>query len=155
MLIESDYRGKSATLAYSGEAFSVPANVHIIGMMNTADRSLAMIDYALRRRFSFVPMTPGFDTEGFRRYQTGLDDQMLDQLVVSVQTLNAEISKDPSLGSGFCIGHSYFCGQDAATPEWMRAVVDYDLMPMLEEYWFDDDVKVERWRGLLCGVVEA
>ncbi len=155
MLIESDYRGKSATLAYSGEAFSVPANVHIIGMMNTADRSLAMIDYALRRRFSFVPMTPGFDTEGFRRYQTGLDDQMLDQLVVSVQTLNAEISKDPSLGSGFCIGHSYFCGQDAATPEWMRAVVDYDLMPMLEEYWFDDDVKVERWRDLLRGVVEA
>ena len=155
MLIESDYRGKSATLAYSGEAFSVPANVHIIGMMNTADRSLAMIDYALRRRFSFVPMTPGFDTEGFRRYQTGLDDQMLDQLVVRVQTLNAEISKDPSLGSGFCIGHSYFCGQDTATPEWMRAVVDYDLMPMLEEYWFDDDVKVERWRGLLCGVVEA
>ena len=155
MLIESDYRGKSATLAYSGEAFSVPANVHIIGMMNTADRSLAMIDYALRRRFSFVPMTPGFETEGFRRYQTGLDDQMLDQLVVSVQTLNAEISKDPSLGSGFCIGHSYFCGQDTATPEWMRAVVDYDLMPMLEEYWFDDDVKVERWRGLLCGVVEA
>ena len=155
MLIESDYRGKSATLAYSGEAFSVPANVHIIGMMNTADRSLAMIDYALRRRFSFVPMTPGFGTEGFRRYQTGLDDQTLDQLVVSVQTLNAEISKDPSLGSGFCIGHSYFCGQDTATPEWMRAVVDYDLMPMLEEYWFDDDVKVERWRGLLCGVVEA
>ena len=155
MLIENDYRGKSATLAYSGEAFSVPANVHIIGMMNTADRSLAMIDYALRRRFSFVPMTPGFDTEGFRRYQTGLDDQTLDQLVVSVQTLNAEISKDPSLGSGFSIGHSYFCGQDTATPEWMRAVVDYDLMPMLEEYWFDDDVKVERWRGLLCGVVEA
>ena len=155
MLIESDYRGKSATLAYSGEAFSVPANVHIIGMMNTADRSLAMIDYALRRRFSFVPMTPGFGTEGFRRYQTGLDDQTLDQLVVSVQTLNAEISKDPSLGSGFCIGHSYFCGQDTATPEWMRAVVDYDLMPMLEEYWFDDDVKVERWRGLLRGVVEA
>ena len=155
MLIESDYRGKSATLAYSGEAFSVPANVHIIGMMNTADRSLAMIDYALRRRFSFVPMTPGFDTEGFRRYQTGLDHQMLDQLVVSVQTLNAEISKDPSLGSGFCIGHSYFCGQDTATPEWMRAVVDYDLMPMLEEYWFDDDVKVERWRDLLRGVVEA
>lgn len=65
MLIEKDYRGQAATLPYSGRSFTVPKNLYIIGMMNTADRSLAMIDYALRRRFSFVDMEPGFDTKGF------------------------------------------------------------------------------------------
>ena len=84
-----------------------------------------------------------------------MSNETLNELIAKVIELNKAITLDRSLGKGFCIGHSYFCGQDTATPEWMRAVVDYDLMPMLEEYWFDDDVKVERWRGLLCGVVEA
>ena len=68
MLIEKDYRGVEATLAYNGASFSVPENLYIIGMMNTADRSLAMIDYALRRRFSFFEITPGFDSKGFINY---------------------------------------------------------------------------------------
>lgn len=69
MLIENDYRGESIKLAYSDELFDVPRNLYIIGMMNTADRSLAMIDYALRRRFSFFDMIPAFQTEGFKAYQ--------------------------------------------------------------------------------------
>src|SRR5699024_7318145 len=65
MLIESDKRGTELRLLYKHESFSVPPNVHIIGMMNTADRSLAVLDYALRRRFGFFEMAPGFRTEGF------------------------------------------------------------------------------------------
>ena len=68
MLIEADYRDKKATLAYNGLSFSVPKRVHIIGMMNTADRSLAMIDYALRRRFSFFDLKPAFENERFMDY---------------------------------------------------------------------------------------
>ena len=66
MLIEADKRGNDIQLLYSSDKFSVPKNVYIIGMMNTADRSLAMIDYALRRRFAFYEMKPAFESEGFR-----------------------------------------------------------------------------------------
>lgn len=152
MLIEKDYRGKPLTLAYDGRAFSVPENLHIIGMMNTADRSLAMIDYALRRRFSFFEMEPGFDSDGFRAYQNGLNNDTLNRLIEKVKPLNEEIAKDRSLGKGFCIGHSYFCGQDTCTDEWLHAVVDYDILPMLEEYWFDDDGKYQQWKKELQGV---
>lgn len=112
MLIERDYRGIKATLAYNGLPFSVPKNLYIIGMMNTADRSLAMIDYALRRRFSFFEIEPGFDSEGFIHYQNGLNNETLNELVSKVKELNCEIVADKSLGKGFCIGHSYFCGKD-------------------------------------------
>lgn len=154
MLIENDYRGTKATLAYGGLSFSVPKNVHIIGMMNTADRSLAMIDYALRRRFSFVEMKPGFQSEGFKRYQADLGDDRFDSLLVLVQALNEQIAKDPSLGRGFCIGHSYFCGQESIDEEWLRSVIDYDILPMLEEYWFDDEAKVTNWRAQLHGILQ-
>lgn len=152
MLIEKDYRGKPLTLAYDGRAFSVPERLHIIGMMNTADRSLAMIDYALRRRFSFFEMEPGFDSDGFRAYQNGLGNDTLNRLIEKVKLLNEEIVKDKSLGKGFCIGHSYFCGQDTCTDEWLHAVVDYDILPMLEEYWFDDESKYQQWKKELQGV---
>jgi 5-methylcytosine-specific restriction protein B len=152
MLIERDYRGTTAKLAYSGREFSVPKNLYIIGMMNTADRSLAMIDYALRRRFSFFSMKPGFSTEQFRKYQEDFHNETFDALIEQVETLNKEIARDDALGEGFCIGHSYFCEQKACTEEWMRSVVDYDILPMLEEYWFDDKQKVQRWENNLTGV---
>lgn len=154
MLIEKEYRNTPATLAYSKEKFSVPDNVYIIGMMNTADRSLAIIDYALRRRFSFFEMNPAFDTEGFAAYQSMLDNETFDSLIDCVRELNRDIRKDASLGSGFCIGHSYFCNQKECTEEWMKAVVYYDILPMLREYWFDDSGKVERWESRLSGVFE-
>ena len=146
MLIEKDYRGTKATLAYNGLSFSVPKNLYIIGMMNTADRSLAMIDYALRRRFSFFEVEPGFDSEGFIHYQNGLNNETLNELINKVKDLNREITLDKSLGKGFCIGHSYFCGRDVCTEEWLHSIVDYDILPMLSEYWFDDANKLQRWR---------
>ncbi len=154
MLIEKDYRGTKTTLAYNGLSFFVPKNLYIIGMMNTADRSLAMIDYALRRRFSFFEVEPGFDSEGFIRYQNGLNDETLNELINRVKDLNREISLDKSLGKGFCIGHSYFCGRDVCTEEWLHSIVDYDILPMLSEYWFDDANKLQRWENILQGVFQ-
>lgn len=156
MLIENDYRGTPATLAYNDEKFSVPENMFIIGMMNTADRSLAMIDYALRRRFSFFEMEPGFETEGFIQYQQSLNNETFNDLLAKVIELNSEIASDRSLGRGFCIGHSYFCGRDelSCSDEWMQEVVDYDILPMLGEYWFDDQEKYLRWENILHGVFQ-
>ena len=154
MLIEKDYRGTKATLAYNGLSFSVPKNLYIIGMMNTADRSLAMIDYALRRRFSFFEVEPGFDSEGFIHYQNDLNNETLNELVSKVKDLNRGIAADKSLGKGFCIGHSYFCGRDVVTDEWLHSIVDYDILPMLSEYWFDDANKLQRWENILQGVFQ-
>jgi 5-methylcytosine-specific restriction protein B len=140
MLIENGYRGKehAVKLAYSDELFFVPENLYLIGMMNTADRSLAMIDYALRRRFSFFEMRPGFDSEGFKKYQADLKNAQFDNIIEAVKQLNIVIEKDDSLGAGFCIGHSYFCNQKEYSKQWMKNVIKYDIKPMLEEYWFDN-----------------
>lgn len=154
MLIERDYRGTKVTLAYNGRPFCVPGNLYIIGMMNTADRSLAMIDYALRRRFSFFEVETGFDSDGFIRYQNGLNNETLNELIARVKDLNKEIALDKSLGKGFCIGHSYFCGRDVCTEEWLHSIVDYDIIPMLSEYWFDDTAKLQRWGNILQGVFQ-
>ena len=154
MLIEKDYRGTKATMAYNGLPFSVPKNLYIIGMMNTADRSLAMIDYALRRRFSFFEIEPGFDSEGFLQYRNELNNETLNELVSRVKDLNREIARDKSLGKGFCIGHSYFCGKDVCTEEWLHSIVDYDIIPMLSEYWFDDTNKLQQWENILHGVFQ-
>ena len=156
MLIEADYRGTKATLAYNGMPFSVPGNLYIIGMMNTADRSLAMIDYALRRRFSFFDMEPGFDSLGFTEYRKGVGSEIVDALIEKVKELNDEIARDKSLGKGFRIGHSYFCGKraDEDVDEWCRQIIDFDIVPMLREYWFDDEGKVTRWENILHGVLQ-
>lgn len=154
MLIEKDYREERVTLAYEDRTFFVPENLYIIGMMNTADRSLAMIDYALRRRFSFFEMEPGFDSDGFIRYQNGLHNETLNELISRVKDLNRKIAADRSLGKGFCIGHSYFCSQQECTEEWLHAVVDYDILPMLREYWFDDDASLQQWENILQGVFQ-
>ncbi|MCM1500969.1 MAG: EVE domain-containing protein [Clostridium sp.] len=156
MLIEKDYRGTKVTLAYSGMPFSVPENLYIIGMMNTADRSLAMIDYALRRRFSFFEMEPGFDSDGFMQYQSGFANETFNTLIDQIKMLNKEIVEDKSLGRGFCIGHSYFCGRKPGecTIDWMRSVVEFDILPMLSEYWFDEPAKLQRWEKNLRGVFD-
>ena len=151
MLIENDKRGYKLQLLYSREFFYVPRNVHIIGMMNTADRSLAMLDYALRRRFAFVELRPAFDSEGFRAYCAGLDNPKFKRLVGKVESLNRAIAEDESLGEGFCIGHSYFCNMeaDSCTDAALASIVDYELIPMLKEYWFDEAGKVREWTDRL------
>lgn len=153
MLVENSYRGHAIKLAYRNEMFSVPENLYIIGMMNTADRSLAMIDYALRRRFSFHSMTPGFDTEGFKTELKKHADPRVAKVVEAVKTLNGAIAKDDSLGEGFCIGHSYFCGQPTGTP-WIDHVVRYDICPMLDEYWFDSKEKCNAEKSRLLDLLK-
>ena len=157
MLIEKDYRGHEhkINLAYDNqEPFYVPENLYIIGMMNTADRSLAMIDYALRRRFSFYKMKPGFSSNGFKAYQAELANETFNKLIDAIQTLNKKIESDSSLGSGFCIGHSYFCNQKQCTKEWLQSVIRYEILPMLKEYWFDEDQNVREWEDALESIVK-
>lgn len=154
MLLESDKRGKKLRMIYSNQTFSVPDNVYIIGMMNTADRSLAMLDYALRRRFAFFEIEPGFGTEGFKKYQDSKGNAKFDRLLGCVENLNGTIADDDSLGEGFRIGHSYFMTEDPVTDEWLTSVVVYELIPLLKEYWFDEPDKVKDWSERLRGAIK-
>ena len=156
MLIEKDKRGIELQLLYSDENFSVPANVYIIGMMNTADRSLAMLDYALRRRFSFYTMKPGFNTIGFQTYQDSLESEAFNKLISCVKQLNSKIAEDISLGEGFCIGHSYFCGltSDTVNVQILSSIVEYELIPLLKEYWFDEPAKIIDWSDRLMSTIK-
>ena len=154
MLIENDKRGVELQLLYADEQFSIPGNVHIIGMMNTADRSLAMLDYALRRRFAFFDMTPAFDSSGFRAYRKEVNNVKFDKLISTIQQLNEDIKRDDSLGEGFCIGHSYFYTNVIINDEWLRSVIEYEIIPLLKEYWFDEPTKVNSWSRILREVIK-
>lgn len=154
MLIEAGYRDDAVTLAYNGLSFSVPRNIYIIGMMNTADRSLAMIDYALRRRFSFFEIEPAFNSDGFIKYQKKLENETFNNLIERIKDLNKKISDDKSLGKGFCIGHSYFSNMEYCTDKRMKNIIDFDILPMLSEYWFDETEKLEQWNQILHGIFQ-
>ena len=154
MLIEADKRGIELQLLYSAERFSIPANVYIIGMMNTADRSLAMMDYALRRRFGFFEMKPGFDTDGFRAYRMALGSEKFNRLISCIESLNNAITADESLGEGFCIGHSYFSNLKEVTDRALSSIVEFELIPLLKEYWFDEPVKVRDWISNLRSAIK-
>ena len=149
MMIEADKRGNSLRLLYSDELFSIPQNVHIIGTMNTADRSLALIDYALRRRFAFFEMMPAFEVDTFMQAAAQKQNQKYQKLIQTVKALNEEIKQDATLGKGFCIGHSYFCTETAVDDAWLSGVVEYELIPLLQEYWFDDPNKITEWENKL------
>lgn len=158
MLIEADKRGgQGLRMLYNNEVFSVPENVHIIGMMNTADRSLAVLDYALRRRFGFFEMSPGFTTEQFGRFMEGEDSSALESLVRTIVALNQDIASDPGLGRGFEVGHSYLSAGEASREDdlWLVSVVEDELVPLLEEYWFDQPERAEQWSAALRGALDA
>lgn len=148
MLIEEDkrYEDFAIHLTYSNNdpKFYVPKNLYIIGMMNTADRSLAMIDYALRRRFVFFTINPLFDEEQtnnmFKNYLTkkGADEELATVIIRKIEILNKLITKDENLGLGFRIGHSYFCGNGSKNQKWYESIVNYEIAPLLNEYWFDN-----------------
>ena len=146
MLIEADKRGPeyAIPLTYSGtgERFSVPDNVHVLGLMNTADRSLAMVDYALRRRFAFETLEPAYRTEAFRKHliEAGVDEPLVNRIDDSISAINERIREDEDLGPGFRIGHSYFVPsgeEESPDDRWFRTIVDTQIEPLLREYWFD------------------
>lgn len=141
MLIEKDHRGERLNLLYSNEEFCVPKNIRIIGMMNTADRSLAMMDYALRRRFAFYSFKPAFKNPRFIDYQESKKNKKFSNLIDAVEKLNEEIANDDNLGKGFEIGHSYFCTDEDITDEWLNNVIEYEIKPLISEYWFDEPEK--------------
>ena len=155
MLIEADKRGSdyAIRLTYAtpdDPPFSVPANVHLLGLMNTADRSLAMVDYALRRRFVFFTLAPQFESVSYQNSlsKLGATADFVARIVTRLSHLNAEIRDDKvNLGEGFAVGHSYFC-PEAAPPDWDRwykDVIQYEIGPLLHEYWFDDSGKADEW----------
>lgn len=150
VLLEADKRSMEISLTYSneGERFSIPSNVHIIGTMNTADRSLSTIDYALRRRFRFFKLKPQIDSAHFKEHLSvmGGSAAEITRLLEKLLQLNSEIRKDGrTLGPGFEIGHSYFCHKDAALSfqEWVDTVLSHEIHPLLEEYWFDEPDRSE------------
>lgn len=155
MLIEADKRGPdhAIPLTYSEQAdetFHLPSNLHIIGTMNTADRSLAMVDYALRRRFAFVTLDPAFESPTFAAWMTerGTSAAMLARIRERISALNTEIEKERDLGSGFRVGHSFFCppNGDPSDDAWYREVIASEIQPLLEEY-FDSRERVDKLVG--------
>ena len=152
LLIEGDKRSQkyALNLAYSNDSFYVPANLFLIGLMNTADRSLALVDYAIRRRFAFIPLVPMFESKKFRSWLAARSSEGLADAVIARMTeLNKVIQDDPALGSGFCIGHSFFCPgklDKDLDENWFKRVVKTEIQPLLEEYWYDNS---KRSQGLM------
>lgn len=152
MLIEADKRGEgySLSLTYSNDndRFYVPENVHIIGTMNTADRSLAIVDYALRRRFSFVSIEPAFSSFKLSNYleNCGINHTLLEKITRNFTKLNNAIQNDHRLGAGFKIGHSYFTSNinSENQEQWYKNIIDMEIEPLIREYWFDDEETAEK-----------
>lgn len=130
-------------------------------MMNTADRSLAVVDYALRRRFAFVTVKPAFEEENFRQHlsNSGVAEDLINKICERMDRLNEAIAEDTtSLGPGFCIGHSFFCAppkgskvadlnaRESNYADWYEQIIDTEIGPLLEEYWFDAPSKAMEWR---------
>lgn len=154
VLLENDKRGEDNALPLlykNEEKFSIPKNLYIIGTMNTADRSLAMLDYALRRRFAFYDLEPAFGSAKFAGYAKGLKNQAFTALVRTIDELNTAIAEDTALGDGFRIGHSYFSNYtpETLTPAKLRTIVEHELVPLLREYWFDELKEAEKWSDRL------
>lgn len=153
MLIENDKRGSkfAIPLTYKPESrFYVPQNVFIIGMMNTADRSLAMMDYALRRRFCFIQIEPAFNTQSFRKHlvDSEIHVELIEKIINRLTYLNSKIAADSNLGRGFRIGHSYFCNP-STDDNWYQTVINYEINPLIEEYWFDNEEKAQEYMDYL------
>ena len=146
MLIEYDKREREFALPLmyaqsEDDKFYIPDNLFIIGTMNTADRSLAMVDYALRRRFCFIDLIPAFNEPKYLKYlaDKGADSVFIKEITDKLTMLNIKIENDKNLGSGFKIGHSYFC-PEGVTPdhEWFQNIVFAEIEPLISEYWFDN-----------------
>ncbi len=157
MLIEADKRSAKyqIKLTYAeddNDQFYVPENLYIIGTMNTADRSLAIVDYALRRRFAFITLYPEYgDNFTDLLISKGLTRKLVNHVCTRITSVNNKIRSDKNLGEGFQIGHSYFCTYDGKLLEnnWWEQVLSFEIKPLLEEIWFDDHSKVTEMVKLL------
>lgn len=154
LLVENDKRDHySVKMTYSKEDFSVPSNLYIIGTMNTSDRSLTLVDYALRRRFSFLTLQPAFNTTKFNLYlenQMELEKEQIIKINNVMERVNNIIKS--TLDEQFRIGHSYFIAKKEDINDfdtWYKEVVKYEIMPMLEEYYFDDNNKIHEFKEIL------
>ncbi len=153
MLIESDKRGVeySVQLAYSdadSPKFFVPENLYLIGTMNTADRSLSVVDFALRRRFAFLPLVPGFEQKAFFEFliKKKVPDSMVKHIREKVGLLNEQIALDDvALGEGYKIGHSFFTpdGEVENPFDWYQDILDFEIAPLLMEYFVDNPEKAD------------
>ncbi len=162
LLLEADKRGPAHALrlpyAPAGSPpFFVPENVFVIGTMNLADRSLAPLDYALRRRFAFVSLQPEFGEPLRALLAThGVPATVIDQLTTRLLDLNRTIADDPDLGPDFCLGHSYFChppANPADAREWLRLILEQEVAPLLDDYWLDQPAKADQQKKkLLAGL---
>ena len=138
----------------------MPPNLFLLGLMNTADRSLAMVDYALRRRFAFHTLQPQFGSAKFQSFleTRGASRTLVDLVVSRMTALNSEISEDKvRLGPGYQIGHSFFVPIDSAQAldmDWYRRVIQYEIAPLLREYWFDQSEAAETWTANLLEGIE-
>ena len=151
-LLEADKRtpADALTLSYSKspqERVHIPPNLYVIGTMNLADRSLALVDLALRRRFAFIDLEPTFGSR-WRNWvseQYGIDPEFLTDVEHRLATLNQAIADDPSLGSQFRVGQSVVTPTPSSPTEspreWFRQVVETEIGPLLDEYWFDDPAR--------------
>jgi len=140
------------------ERVFIPDNVYLIGTMNIADRSLALVDFALRRRFAFIDLEPTFG-EAWRNWVTNqhnMDGSVIVEIEQRMLALNSEIKADSSLGPQFRLGQSYVTPPLGAritdTREWFRQVVNTEIGPLLDEYWFDSLDRAQQARQrLLAG----
>jgi 5-methylcytosine-specific restriction protein B len=149
LLIEKEKREKdSVSLLYSpGPEFTVPKNVFIVGTMNTSDRSIAIMDFALRRRFSFINFEPGFDTDKFKVYQKNLNNIKFDNLIELIKDINNQIKENDLLGKNFEIGHSYFSnldGEDSLINLKITNIIKYEIIPFIEEIFTEDKNAISR-----------
>ena len=159
-LLEVDKRTPNEALELSykrsdGERVFIPDNLYVIGTMNIADRSLALVDLALRRRFAFIDLEPtlGKPWHDWVQAQCGIDSEILVEIEKRLNALNNDISADISFGPQFRVGHSYvtppFGVPIADAREWFRQVVDTEIGPLLDEYWFDALEKSQKARERL------
>jgi hypothetical protein len=152
LLIEPDKRGDEhgVPLMYSKKGaapFFIPSNVYFIGTMNTADRSLSLVDYALRRRFAFVTLEPGFTSPAFERElkRNQRPPELIDRIRTRMEAVNRLIMEDTrNLGSGYQLGHSFFCTAGGDHERWYEDVIKFEVQPLLEEYWIDQPKKLAK-----------
>ncbi len=152
LILLLEYRDLEVVLPYSNEKLKLPKNLYVIGTMNSADRSIALVDYALRRRFAFVAMKP--DVEILRKWMTTnstFSEEQKDDVIALFQEINKKIKDEKELGENFQVGHTYFF---ARTSDELEMNWEYKIRPLIKEYYFDNEEKVRTFDELYHTLVK-